>query len=159
MDTDINLDDKSNTFFADPTVFDFFNAKSDFLEYSFSTLGSKTLNSGRRITCFKSQWLSNLFKIMETQTLKMKWLLQIIDECAILPHKHSQKEKKKSVRTGSTHVIVWSIIITCIELYFNHNYVICNHILDLNYICNSINPSMTVTITNNRYARWLIWAS
>ena len=55
LDAYIILDDQLNTSFADSTVFDFFNAEPNLFEYSLSNLGSKILNSGRRITSFKIQ--------------------------------------------------------------------------------------------------------
>ena len=92
LDTYIILDDQSNTSFADSTVFDFFNAEPNLFGYSLSTLGSKTLNSGRRITGLKIRGalenrtydLPSLFEIVEMPDTK--------DEVAtpeiVCQHKH-----------------------------------------------------------------------
>ena len=55
LDAYVILDDQSNTSFADLTVFDFFDAEPNLFGYTLSTLGSKTLNSGRKITGLKIQ--------------------------------------------------------------------------------------------------------
>ena len=55
LDTYVILDDQLNTFFADLTVFDVFNSEPNLFVYSLYILGSKTLNSGRRITSLKIQ--------------------------------------------------------------------------------------------------------
>ena len=55
LDAYVILDDQSNTSFADLTVFNFFDAEPNLFGYTLSTLGSKTLNSGRKITGLKIQ--------------------------------------------------------------------------------------------------------
>ena len=87
LDAYVILDDQSNTSFADSTLFDFFNAEPNLFGYSLSTLGSKTLNSGRRITSLKIRGaldLPSLFEIVEMPDTK--------DEVAtpeiVCQHKH-----------------------------------------------------------------------
>ena len=53
LDAYVILDDQSNTFFANSTVLDFFNAEPSLFGYFLSTLGGKTSNNGRRITGLK----------------------------------------------------------------------------------------------------------
>ena len=92
LDAYVILDDQSNTSFADSTVFDFFNAEPNLFGYSLTTLGSKTLNIGRRITGLKIRGalenrtydLPSLFEIVEMPDTK--------DEVAtaeiVCQHKH-----------------------------------------------------------------------